>query len=48
MLSREQRNPLSDWWWTVDRLQLAAIIALILVIPQRGGRHPGDVGRAGT
>jgi cell division protein FtsW len=30
MLSREQRNPLSDWWWTVDRLQLAAILALIL------------------
>jgi cell division protein FtsW len=30
MLSREQRNPFSDWWWTVDRLQLAAIIALIL------------------
>ena len=33
MLSREQRNPLSDWWWTVDRLQLAAIIALILAEP---------------
>src|SRR6516225_4421736 len=30
MLSREQRNPLSDWWWTADRLQLAAIVALIL------------------
>src|SRR6201996_199063 len=30
MLSREQRNPLSDLWWTVDRLQLAAVIALIL------------------
>src|SRR5580700_3054722 len=30
MLSREQRNPFSDWWWTVDRLQLGAIIALIL------------------
>src|SRR6185437_17089844 len=30
MLSREQRNPFSDWWWTVDRLQLAAIVALIL------------------
>src|SRR5579863_9624759 len=30
MLAREQRNPFSDWWWTVDRLQLAAIIALIL------------------
>jgi cell division protein FtsW len=30
MLSRDQRNPLSDWWWTVDRLQLAAMLALIL------------------
>src|SRR5579862_7884842 len=30
MLSREQRNPFSDWWWTVDRLQLAAVIALML------------------
>ena len=30
MLSREQRNPLSEWWWTVDRLQLGAIIALML------------------
>jgi cell division protein FtsW len=30
MLARDQRNPLSDWWWTVDRLQLGAIVALIL------------------
>src|SRR6478752_7851986 len=30
MLSREQRTPLSEWWWTIDRLQLAAIIALML------------------
>src|SRR6201995_969699 len=30
MLSREERTPLSEWWWTVDRLQLAAIIALML------------------
>src|SRR5438105_15858172 len=30
MLSREQRNPLSEWWWTVDRLQLGAIFALML------------------
>jgi cell division protein FtsW len=30
MISREQRTPLSEWWWTVDRLQLAAIIALML------------------
>jgi cell division protein FtsW len=30
MISREQRNPLSEWWWTVDRLQLGAILALML------------------
>lgn len=30
MISREQRTPLSEWWWTVDRLMLAAIIALML------------------
>src|SRR5580692_13107630 len=30
MLSREERNPLSDWWWTVDRPLLGAIIVLIL------------------
>src|ERR1043166_2851463 len=30
MISREERTPFSEWWWTVDRLQLAAIITLIL------------------
>ncbi|CAM5338871.1 putative peptidoglycan glycosyltransferase FtsW OS=Afipia felis OX=1035 GN=ftsW PE=3 SV=1 [Afipia felis] len=30
MMSREQRTPLSEWWWTVDKLLLAAIMALIL------------------
>ena len=30
MLSREERNPLSDWWWTVDRPLLGAIIVLML------------------
>jgi len=30
MLSRDQRTPLSEWWWTVDRPQLGAIIALML------------------
>src|ERR1700709_2574274 len=30
MISREQRTPLSEWWWTVDRLLLAAILALML------------------
>src|SRR5437899_8838860 len=30
MISREQRTPFSEWWWTVDRLQLAAVVALIL------------------
>ena len=30
MLARDQRTPFSDWWWTVDKLLLAAIIGLIL------------------
>jgi cell division protein FtsW len=30
MLSREQRTPFSEWWWTVDRVLLAALIALML------------------
>ena len=30
MLSRAQRTPFGEWWWTVDRLSLAAIGALML------------------
>lgn len=30
MISRERRTPFSDWWWTVDRMLLAAIVALVL------------------
>jgi cell division protein FtsW len=30
MISREQRTPFSEWWWTVDRLMLAAILALVI------------------
>lgn len=30
MISRERRTPLTDWWWTVDRMLLAAIVALVL------------------
>src|SRR5580698_6174252 len=30
MLSREQRTPFSEWWWTIDKLLLAAVIALML------------------
>ena len=30
MLARDQRTPFSEWWWTVDKLLLAAISALIL------------------
>ena len=30
MLSRAQRTPFGEWWWTVDRLTLAAIGALML------------------
>ena len=43
MLSREQRTPLREWWWTVDRLQLAAIIALMLAgdHPVAGGKPAG-------
>src|ERR1700691_2943554 len=30
MGSRAQRTVLSEWWWTVDRLTLAALVALVL------------------
>jgi len=30
MLSREERTPLSEWWWTVDKPLLVAIIGLML------------------
>jgi cell division protein FtsW len=30
MISREERTLLSEWWWTVDRPMLGAIIALML------------------
>jgi cell division protein FtsW len=30
MLARDQRTPFSEWWWTVDKLLLAAIAALML------------------
>lgn len=30
MISREQRTPISEWWWTVDRLLLAAVMTLML------------------
>src|ERR1700712_3118998 len=30
MISRERRTPLSEWWWTVDRPLLGAIVVLIL------------------
>jgi len=30
MISREQRTPFSEWWWTIDRVLLLALIALML------------------
>ena len=30
MVSRTERTPFAHWWWTVDRLMLAAIGVLIL------------------
>src|SRR3954463_8762916 len=43
MISREQRTPFSEWWWTVDRPLLAAITALILggVILSLAASPPG-------
>src|SRR5579875_1998987 len=30
MVSRAQRTPFGEWWWTVDKLTLAAVSALML------------------
>jgi cell division protein FtsW len=30
MVSRAHRTPFAEWWWTVDRLTLAALGALML------------------
>src|SRR6516165_7945505 len=30
MISRFERTPFAAWWWTVDRLLLAAVLALVL------------------
>src|SRR5512144_2593103 len=30
MISREERTPLSEWWWTVDKPLMGAIFALML------------------
>ena len=30
MVSRVERTPFARWWWTVDRLMLGALIALML------------------
>jgi cell division protein FtsW len=30
MVSRLERTPFAEWWWTVDRLLLAALLALML------------------
>jgi cell division protein FtsW len=30
MLSRDHRTPFSEWWWTIDRVLLLALIALML------------------
>src|ERR1700681_1475866 len=30
MVARAQRSPFADWWWTVDKPTLAALVALML------------------
>ena len=40
MVSRAERSVIGDWWWTVDRLLLAGLAALIvsgLVFLMAGG-----------
>jgi cell division protein FtsW len=31
MISRAERTPFTEWWWTVDRLLVGAILALMLI-----------------
>lgn len=31
MFSRKRKTPIAEWWWTIDRTLLAALIALLLV-----------------
>jgi cell division protein FtsW len=31
MISRAQRTHLGEWWWTVDRLMIGAVLALMLI-----------------
>src|SRR5262249_27088256 len=31
MISRAQRTLTSEWWWTVDRLMIGAVLALMLI-----------------
>ena len=31
MLRRTDRNPLAEWWWTVDRLLIGLVIALMFI-----------------
>src|SRR3954470_23562068 len=40
MMSRAERSPVGDWWWTIDRSLLAALAALMvagLVFLMAGG-----------
>src|SRR5262245_6855981 len=30
MISRVERTPFAGWWWTVDRLLLAAVLVLMM------------------
>ncbi len=59
MLHRDQRTPFSDWWWTVDKLLLGAIMALMLggvilslaaspPVATRIGLDPASISSAGT
>ena len=34
MISRTERSPLADWWWSIDRLILAAVGTLDRAVEQ--------------
>src|ERR1700751_2958327 len=48
MVSRAHRTPFAEWWWTVDRLTLAALGALMLAgIVLSPAASPPVAGRLG-
>ena len=45
MVSRLDRGPVGNWWWTIDRWYLAAFLSLMLlgIAIRRGGNHRSNL-----